>query len=113
MRADLDYRLMDTNRALERGHGQILAMSRKSVWLESDKALCVGVAVELAVTWPVRLDNKIPLRLIIQGRTVSADGKSAKVEILRHEFRTRALSSVNREQPRTLAIPARAMTALT
>ena len=111
MRADMDYRLMGTSSVLERGHGQIMTMSRKSVWLESDNAFRVGALVELAVTWPVRLDNKIPLRLIIHGRTVSADGRYAKVEILRHEFRTRALSSVNREPLRTAATTGSTVTA--
>ena len=94
---------METDRVLDRGHGQTVTMSRTSVWLESDKELPVGVLIQLAVMWPVRLDNKIPLRLIIHGRTVVADGKNAKVEILRHEFRTWALSSASREPLRMVA----------
>ena len=97
--------MMDSSTVLGRGHGRTTAMSRTAVWLESDLALRVGVLVELAVTWPVRLDNKIPLRLFVYGRTVSVDGKYAKVEILRHEFRTRALSFEN-QKPRRQAVTA-------
>ena len=105
IRVDLDYRLIGPEGVFDQGRGQTVAMSRTAVWLESDKTLRVGVLVELAVTWPVRLDNKIPLRLIIRGRTVSADDRYAKVEILRHEFRTRALSS-KYAGPRSSAIAA-------
>jgi hypothetical protein len=109
--ADSDYRLLSAGDASIRGHGQIKAMSGTSVWFESDKALRVGVLVELGVTWPVLLDNKIPLRLVIHGRTVSTDGKSVEVAILRHEFRTRALSSPNQRPFRTANTTERALTA--
>ena len=111
IKADLDCLLLDASGVLERGHGQTQAMSRSSVWLESDLALRLGVLVELGITWPVRLDNKVPLRLIIYGRTVSVDGKYAKVEILRHEFRTRGLAFGSHQQRRPALTAERTITA--
>jgi hypothetical protein len=111
IRTDLDYRLVGMDSVLGRGHGQTKAMSRTSVWLESDKALRVGVPIELVLTWPVLLDNKIPLKLVIDGNTVRVDGKYARVEISRHEFRTRALSVGSGQLSRAPATTERTMTA--
>jgi len=108
--SDLDYRLMGATGVLARGCGRTQAMSGTDVWIESDKALRVGVLIELAVAWPARLDNKIPLRLIIYGRTVRADGNYAQIEILRHEFRTRAVSSEGGRHQRPPATTARSLT---
>lgn len=108
--SDLDYRLMGATGVLARGRGRTQAMSGAAVWIESDNALRVGVLIELAVAWPVRLDNKIPLRLIIHGRTVRVDGNYAQIEILRHEFRTRAVSSKDGQHPRPPATAARSLT---
>lgn len=109
--AELDYRLLGADGVLDRGYGHTKAMSRTSVWLEFDKAVPVGVSVELGIIWPVRLDNKIPLKLVICGRTVQTDGKYAEVEILRHQFRTRALSSQNQRPLRLANTAARTMPA--
>ena len=108
--SELDYRLVEPAGVSVRGRGWTQAMSSTAVWLESDRVLRVGVLIELAVAWPVRLDNKIPLRLIIHGRTVSAEGNYAKVEILRHEFRTRAVAPKD-GQHRLPATAARTFTA--
>lgn len=92
MRVDLNYRLIGVDGELDQGSGQTMALSCTSVWIESDKPLRVGLLVELGITWPVYLDDKIPLRLVVKGRTVSADGNFARIEIARHEFRTRGMS---------------------
>lgn len=111
MTSELEYRLVGPAGVLARGRGWTQAMSGTAVWIESDQALRVGALIELAVAWPVRLDKKIPLRLIIHGRTVRAAGNYAKVEILRHEFRTRAQPSKD-GQHRPLVTAAGNFTAL-
>jgi hypothetical protein len=83
MRIDLDYRVMGVDGVLDRGHGQTKAMSRTTVWLKSDKTLRAGVPIELALTWPVLLDNKIPLKLVIYGKTVSVYRSSINIPMIR------------------------------
>ena len=84
--ADLRYRALEGNLS---GTGRTRAMSRHCVWFESESRLPSDLLVELAVAWPVRLEDKIPLKLVILGRTVAAE-KHTCVEILRHEFRIHA-----------------------
>lgn len=86
-------------------------MSRTSVWLELDRALQVGVLVELDIAWPILLHNKTPLKLVIHGRTVSTESKHVEIKILRHEFRTRALSPRNYRASHIASTAERTMTA--
>ena len=89
---DLEYRLFANGRVLITGTGRTVCLSRRCVWFESEKTLPVGVLVDLAVTWPALLENKIGLKLRIYGRTVSSPDQCTVVQILRHQFRTRAKS---------------------
>lgn len=109
IRADVDYRVMEEDRVLSSEKGRTRTMSSTHVWLEYDKVLRLGVLVELAVMWPVCLDGRVPLKLIIAGRVAQVQGKYAKVEILRHEFRIRPLT--RHHQPSGSKSVGRTMTA--
>ena len=58
--------------------------------IETEHGLPIGAMVELAVTWPARLDNDVLLKLQIMGRTVGVEGGCSTIKIARYEFRTRA-----------------------
>jgi hypothetical protein len=60
------------------------------VQIETEHGLPIGAMVELAVTWPARLENDVLLKLQIMGRTIRAEGKYTTINIARYEFRTRA-----------------------
>ena len=87
---EVEYRLMQQEHVLGIGAGRTKTISSSCVVFESERALPVGLLVELAVTWPVRLENSVTLKLQILGRTVSITGNCTIVDILRHEFRTAA-----------------------
>jgi hypothetical protein len=93
VRLGLEYRLKEAGRVVTVGTGRTISLSRSRVLLESDNGLPPDALVELAVSWPVQLENKVRLKLVIVGRTVQVNGKFITVDILRHEFRTRALLS--------------------
>ena len=88
--ANLTYRVLDGTRVLRRGTGRTTTMSSNRVLLETETWLPADTLIELSLSWPVMLDNRIPLKLVILGRTVMFEGRVA-VDILRHEFRTQAL----------------------
>ena len=111
IRADVHYRLMDGDRALGCGSGQTKTMSSRSVWLKSDGSLRIGGLIQLDVVWPVRLNNRVALKLVITGKTVKVEGQSARVDILRHEFRTRALPFEDRTHSTAALSTGRTMTA--
>jgi hypothetical protein len=44
--------------------------------------------VELSVSWPSRLDNIIPLKLVAVGRLVRVEEKQAAITIEQYTFKT-------------------------
>ena len=94
IRAEVKFRIIDGNRVSGSGTGITKAISRSRVLVDSDKPLPPGTPVELSLAWPVRLENRIPLNLVIFGRTVAFEGQMA-VDILRYEFRTRPANPGN------------------
>lgn len=87
--AHVEYHLPESQ-GLSSGVGRTIYLSSSSVQIESEHGLPIGAMVELAVTWPARLDNDVLLKLQIMGRTVRAEGKYTTINIARYEFRTRA-----------------------
>lgn len=86
----VEYHLPESHGVLSSGVGRTIYLSRSSVQIETEHGLPIGAMVELAVTWPARLDKDVLLKLQIMGRTVRAEGKSTTINIARYEFRTRA-----------------------
>ena len=79
-------------RALPSGRvvaGKICDISSHGVRFTSSQILAPGAKVELAIDWPVLLDNACPLALRGQGRVLRSDRHSTAIEIERHEFCTR------------------------
>jgi CheY-like chemotaxis protein len=46
-----------------------------------------GKLVELSITWPARLDNGCPLKLVIVGRVLRSAGSGSAAKTIQHEFR--------------------------
>ena len=84
---DLTYRVFDGTLVVGSGAGRARSMSSDRVLLDADTWLPRSALVELSLSWPVMLDQRIPLKLVVLGRTLALDGCIA-VDILRHEFRT-------------------------
>jgi hypothetical protein len=75
--------------------GKTLNISSSGILFTTRQTLLPGRRVELAIDWPAQLDNKCALKLVARGRVVRCDGDRAALEILQHEFRTKA----SRPQP--------------
>jgi hypothetical protein len=66
-------------------------MSSSGLLFVADHPLSPGLKVEILLSWPVKLDKRIPLKLVVQGQVVRAEGGDEihiAVMIKRHEFRT-------------------------
>ena len=86
----VEFRTKNRKHQITAGVGRTIAMSARQVSLQSETRLPVGELLELEVAWPVRLEDRVPLKLQILGRTVHASGPRTIVQILRYEFRTMA-----------------------
>jgi hypothetical protein len=86
--ADLEYHTLDPAGIATKGSGRTVSIARDSVLIELDRRLPLNCPIELGVAWPVRLENKVRLKLQIHGRVSWASSARAAIQILRHEFRT-------------------------
>jgi hypothetical protein len=90
---------------LRRGESMIgtLNISSKGVLFSSAEQFERGCILEVTLDWPVRLNQQVPLKLVIQGHVLrSTDGCTA-MRITHYEFRTRGHGLANgKELPAVL-----------
>jgi len=72
------------------GIGTTVNVSSAGVLFTAPETLASGKRIELAISWPVQLDGKCPLKLVAQGRITRCQGTEVAMEIENHEFRTRS-----------------------
>ena len=85
---DLRWKLIRRRRILETGTGATIDFSSGGILFETERALPVGLNVELSVAWPVLLHNVAQLQLVVSGRIVRSQGGRAAIQMTAHEFRT-------------------------
>lgn len=89
--APIEYRVI-RGRCTATGQGKTINLSSGGVLFQSDQYVANGMRIELAIGWPVRLNDVAGLTLHVTGFTLRSQGKCAAVRILRREFRTRAVA---------------------
>ena len=72
----------------KQGAGISLDISRSGVLFTTQQVLDVGDHVELGLEWPVRLDQKTSLKMVLRGRVVRSSNDRAAVFVQQHELRT-------------------------
>jgi len=88
----LRYQALDPGLSSARGTGTTLAIDSTSVLFLAERPLRPGLRVELIMDWPALLDNRIPLQMRLKGRIDRNDDQGTLMQIVTHEFRTRAKS---------------------
>lgn len=71
------------------GDGKTLSISSSEVRFTASQAFAAGQRIQVSLDWPARLDNKIPLRLVVSGEILRSGRNVAVMTIKSHEFRTR------------------------
>jgi hypothetical protein len=69
--------------------GTTLNISRNGLLFETTEDLQPGQHIVLSVEWPARLDNRVPLNLILEGRILRCENGLAAMQTHKHEFKTR------------------------
>ncbi len=90
IRRELRYKLSDELNVIAAGVGHTRDVSSGGVGFEHDGELKPGCFIELSISWPVLLDERCPMRLVVFGRVVRATGHMAACTIDKYEFRTQA-----------------------
>jgi len=73
--------------AQQRGSGTTINISSGGILFRSAEMLPLQSLIELALSWPVPL-NDCPLKLVMRGRVVRSASEATAVSVLRYEFRT-------------------------
>jgi len=81
--------LAKDKRESKTGVGKVLNMSSSGVLFSTETTLREGERVELTVSWPARLNEVTPLKLVAVGRVVRSEEKQAAIVIEKYDFKTR------------------------
>lgn len=89
---DARYKLLFGYRIAESGAARTVNISSSGVWIRTSTALPEGVPIELAISWPVLLNDNCPMKLMVFGCVMRSTDSGAAVSIERYEFRTQGTS---------------------
>jgi hypothetical protein len=93
---EVRWRVIRRRRVMDSGVGRTLDLSSGGILFDAGRQLSFGTNVELAISWPVLLQNQAPLQLIVSGRVVRCAGNRTAVMMAQHEFRTSGASAEQR-----------------
>lgn len=82
-----------TKQAQPTAPGKTLNISSHGVLLTTELPLAKGSSVELAIDWPVSLNETCGLNFVVSGSVVRASGDTVAVRIQKYHFRTRRTPS--------------------
>jgi hypothetical protein len=101
----LRYRLLYGNHVPQSGTGQTVNISSSGVCFTTEGPIGAGLPVELSMSWPARLNNVCPMKLMIYGYVVRSDDESAVLQIERYEFRTQGTATLPPYEERVVRLP--------
>ena len=84
---EVRYKLLGKRAAGEAGIGRTIDMSSSGILFKIEQGSVSGKLLELSISWPVKLNDNTPLKMVASGRVTRVDRGRAAVEILKHEFR--------------------------
>ena len=106
LQLDLHYRLVSTGtRAPVWGSGRTITFGSHEIVFAGDESLPGNASVQLSVCWPVLLDNRIRLQLVIEGRVTRVEGATFTVRIGKYHYRTRGPAAVATQRRGAAMVP--------
>jgi hypothetical protein len=70
------------------GFGQTVMMSSQDIVFAPDNGLKPWMAAEIVLAWPLLLDNRIPLHLVLQVMITGTQDDVGEARILAYQFHT-------------------------
>ena len=75
----------------ESGSGRIIDISKTGVRIAAQGPQEPGSRLDIAINWPVLLEGRVPLQLLVVGKVVWSSQTEVALQIYRHAFRTRSV----------------------
>jgi len=94
LRLPVTFRNSTDPQNAEVSSGTTLNISSNGLLFQTTDELKAGQRILVSIEWPVRLENRIPLNLVLHGRILRCEGGMAAMQTQRHEFKTRRAPSV-------------------
>jgi hypothetical protein len=86
---DLTYTVFVRGKTVDSGGGRTIDCSSAGLRFTGERPIGVGRTIELAIRWPMTLDDGVPLNLVFSGKSVRVDDCETAIRIEGYEFRTR------------------------
>jgi c-di-GMP-binding flagellar brake protein YcgR len=88
---DVRYSVSHRRAPVEAGSGQIIDLSSSGLRFAAQGPLEPGLKLDVAIDWPILLDGRVQLQLIVTGVVVWSSGTETALQIQQHDFRTRSV----------------------
>jgi hypothetical protein len=89
LKLPFSYRIYGNNDAVEFGTGETLAMSSAGVRVRLMGAFnAESQIVHLSIAWPMPLDGRVPIRLVITGKILRNESGTVEIRTEKYQFRT-------------------------
>ena len=88
---DVRYSMSHRGTRAQTGSGQTIDLSSSGLRFSARGPLVPGLKLNVAITWPVLLDGRVQLQLIVTGVVVWSSATETALKIERHDFRTRSV----------------------
>jgi hypothetical protein len=89
MTLEIRYVILSRGVEVATGSGRTIDLSSSGLSFTAEGRLLTGQQLDVSINWPVLLDGRVQLQLIVSGSVVRTDGSVTALRIERHEFRTR------------------------
>lgn len=87
---ELRYKTLNQRAEVLSGSGKTLNISSSGVLFTSDHELPIGTRLEVSISWPAQLNEKVLLNLVARGRITRHHKGQLALQIQQYEFRTQS-----------------------
>jgi hypothetical protein len=85
---EMRFKLIEDDVVVGLGTGMTIDMCSGGVAFLAANPVKTDTFIELSISWPVKLDDQCPVRLVTYGRVLRCEGRRAVCTIDKYEFRT-------------------------
>jgi hypothetical protein len=89
------------------GMGRTQFISSRDVVFVTDQPMESGTKVEISISWPVLLHEKVPLKLVLEAEVTGRQETALTARIVKYQFRTRRVPAAS-ESANAVVTPRRA-----
>ena len=88
---DVRYSVSHRGAPVETGTGKLIDLSSSGLRFLAQGHQEPGLKIDVAINWPILLDGRVQLQLMVKGVVVWSSGTATALQIQRHDFRARSI----------------------